>query len=910
MHWEETLLDRLASGRITGLQDASTIGDTIRRCAELQPEHPAFISTGFEPFTYSALWDQVTLLGSSLRRAGFGRDARIAIVLPSGPEAALAIIAVASVAVAVPLDPNFVYTEFERRLPLDRPDALLVRRGDTSAARVVAEQRGLIVIEAESVSEGRLGLRFDVPEIGSAAPALNPEPDATAIIVQTSGTTVADPKLAPRTHRSVLAMADRMRTWFDLTVEDRCLCAIPVFYGHAITVTLLVPLLTGGSIAFPANPRDVDLAEWFGALAPTWYSAGPTLQLSILERARGLPNRRDLHKLRFAMSGGATFAETSRQALETTLGVPVVEHYACTEAGVVATNRPPPAAFKAGTCGIPWPGTLKIVGPDGRELPPGETGDILVGGSTLTAGYVNAPALNRAVFAEGWFHTGDIGSLDAEGFLTIHGRVKEIINRGGEKVGPVEVESALTRHPEVAEAAAFPVLHPRLGEDVAAAVVLKRGAKATPTQLREFLRTQLAAFKVPRRILVLNQLPKGSNGKVQRGRLSAVAAATSETKLPEMASAPSTSDQNEKLELRELWERVINSGPLSIDDDFFEKGGDSLLALEMVLEFERLTGRKIPISAFVETSTIRQLAQKLSETDSLQENPLIEINSNGSSTPLVFFHGDIVGGGHYTKRLARLLGPDQPLIVIAPPGIGGERAPRSIEAMAEDRLALIMASQPQGPYRLAGFCIGGLVALETARLLVAAGEKVEMVAMIDPPSVNARRSAKTILSILACTRPVFGPVVERAMVWAWYRLERLDSLSNMSLSQRWAWVKNKARVLVVAGYDRALTVLRADRPCVMDQATEPTTIPDNIILVGNAIELAISHYFPAPLPVRIIYFSAKFYGKAWLQITSDLELIKMTSGDHELIITDPIELVYHLRARLQRNGGADQKLSS
>jgi thioesterase domain-containing protein len=332
----------------------------------------------------------------------------------------------------------------------------------------------------------------------------------------------------------------------------------------------------------------------------------------------------------------------------------------------------------------------------------------------------------------------------------------------------------------------------------------------------------------------------------------------------------------------------------------------------MLIELEGLTGRTIPSSILLEASTIRQLALRLSEEDGLQTKPLTKLNANGRHTPLFFFHGDYIGGGAYVRKLASLLGSDQPLFVIAPHSVDTPIS-RSIEAMAADRLPLIRSAQPQGPYRLAGYCTAGLVAFEVARLLAAAGEKVEMVAMIDSPTINARQSIQTLLSIFARARPITGTVVQRAMARTWRKLKRLENLSNLPLSKQWAWAKDKARALVVAARNRALTTLRAGGRNSMDQATEPIrqTIfgritRANTALVENALRLANSNYFPAPLAVRVVYFSPSYNGnyfpnngKTWLRISSDLEVINLPS-DHDSMITDPTDLAHHLRTQLQR----------
>jgi oxalate---CoA ligase len=502
------------------LSEQRSIGEVIRRQAELRPEQPALVCSRSMPLSYRELQNQIDGITRLLRSAGFNRNAQIAIELPNGPEAALAIVAIGCAAVAIPLDLKLAHAEVEQRLAFLRPSAVLVLKGSNSAARKVAERQSLPIIDA-MINPGRLDLQLSVPQVGAATPNDEPDPDAPAFILQTSGTT-AEPKLIPRSHRSMITHSERLQVWFELTPKDCCLCAVPVYYGHGLLVAVLAPLLTGGSIAFPEDASKLDLDEWFESLQPTWYTGGPTLHLSILEKAKSRPDARTMHNLRFIVTGGAPLPEVVHEGLGKILGAPVLEHYGCTEAGIIATNRPPPAPFKAGTCGIPWADSLMIVDEDGRRLSPGEQGEVFVRGPTVLSAYIRAPSLNQGAFVDGWFRTGDLGSMDEEGFFTHHGRVKELINRGGEKIGPAEIDTALMRHPGVAEAAAYPVPHPRLGEDVAAAVVLHQGATVTSLELRRFLETQLAAFKVPRRILVLDQLPKGATGKVDRQRLSEI----------------------------------------------------------------------------------------------------------------------------------------------------------------------------------------------------------------------------------------------------------------------------------------------------------------------------------------------------------------------------------------------------
>jgi oxalate---CoA ligase len=729
--------DRLpaASGREDAPGAQRTIGEAIRAHAKARPGQPAVVASRFAPLSYAELQQQIDEIGVCLRQAGFDRHSRIAVGIANSAEATLAIVAVAAAAAAVPLDPKLTFAEVERCLRILCPNAVLVPRGADSTARKVAEHLRLPIIEASVAHNGRLGLRLTVPTVGAAAPSDDPDPGAPAFILHTSGTT-ADPNLVPFSHRNMLAAAERVKFWFRLTPQDRCLSVSPLYYSHGITTTAMTPLLTGGSIAIPVNMSIVDLSEWFGTLQPTWYSAGPTLHLSVLEKAKARSDARAMHALRFISSAGAALPVDVHDGLRTTLGVPVLEHYGSSETAHISANMLPPGPSKPGTCGRPWPDTVIIVDVDARRLPPGQEGEILVGGPTVMSGYLNVPELNRSAFVDGWYRTGDIGSLDAEGFLSLRGRMRELINRGSEKIAPVEIDHALMRHPEVLEAAAYAVRHPRLGEDVAAAVVLRPGASVTPEELREFLGAQLAPFKIPRRISNVDHLPKGITGKVQRKRLTAGSDASSE-------QSPATGWQ---AELLQLWKKVLNTEDISVDDDFFERGGDSLLAMDLHMEVERITGQELSGSILWEASTVRQLAKRLARTAGAQPKPT-EAAAGGGRSPLVFFHDGHAAGDALLANLQRGLG-SEPILAIACHGSNGKAMARSIEDMAAAKLPAILRAQPRGPYRLGGYRAGALVALEAARLLAAAGREVAVVALVDPPTITAHRPAQFLLSLL------------------------------------------------------------------------------------------------------------------------------------------------------------------
>ena len=266
----------------------STVGQAIRYRAESQPDHAAIVSTGFAPLSYRELQGLIDEVRVTLRAAGFGPRARIAIAIPNGPQAALAIVAVACSAISIPLNPRQTRREVELCLATLRPDAVLLFKGDDCAARQAAEEIGIKIIEAAQSTERALG--FSIGELETSIAATpggpdEPDADAPAFILQTSGTT-SEPKLIPFSHSNMLAAAARLQSWFNLTPQDRCLGVSPVFYSHGLKVTVFTPLLTGGTIAIPADISKFDYTEWFGLLRPTWYSAGPTLHRLVFDQTQ------------------------------------------------------------------------------------------------------------------------------------------------------------------------------------------------------------------------------------------------------------------------------------------------------------------------------------------------------------------------------------------------------------------------------------------------------------------------------------------------------------------------------------------------------------------------------------------------------------------------------------------------
>jgi acyl-CoA synthetase (AMP-forming)/AMP-acid ligase II len=478
----------------------------------------AIAAPGQKPLSHAGLRDQAGRTIAALNAQGVGRGDRVAIVLPNGPEMAAAFIGVAAGAVACPLNPAYRAEEFEFYLADLKAKALIVDTGSDSPAIAVAEKLGVALIELTPTAEFGAG-SFTLSGgggFGSAAKSGWAEADDIALILHTSGTT-SRPKIVPLSQRNVCVSAGNVAASVRFTAEDRGLNIMPLFHIHGLIAGLLAPFSTGGSVFCTPGFNALRFFAWMSEARPTWYTAVPTMHQAILTRAAQNKAVIEANPLRFVRSSSSSLPPQVITELEATFHCPVVEAYGMTEAAhQMASNPLPPATRKPGTVGLAAGPEMAIMDEAGNLLPPDTTGEIVIRGPNVTAGYENNPKANGEAFTNGWFRTGDQGVMDAERYISITGRLKEIINRGGEKVSPREVDEILMDHPAVLQVVTFAMPHDKLGEEVAAAVVLRDGQKASEKELRDFCGTRLTSFKVPRRIVFLPEIPKGATGKLQR----------------------------------------------------------------------------------------------------------------------------------------------------------------------------------------------------------------------------------------------------------------------------------------------------------------------------------------------------------------------------------------------------------
>jgi acyl-CoA synthetase (AMP-forming)/AMP-acid ligase II len=473
---------------------------------------------GGTPLTYQALRTLVADVRQALETRGIGPGDRVAIVLDNGPEMAAAFLSVGSAATAAPLNPGYRSDEFEFYLTDLRAKLLIVARGKDSPSVEVATRLGVPIARLVPHPErgaGTFTLEFatDAAPSGTRPPVT---PDDIALVLHTSGTT-SRPKIVPLAHRNVCASARNIAASLALTSEDRNLVIMPLFHIHGLMAALLAPLSVGGEVYCSTGFNALKFFGWMDEVKPTWYTGVPTMHQAILLRAPGNAEVIRNHRLRFIRSSSSSMPVTVIEQLESLYGIPVIEAYGMTEAAhQMASNALPPRPRKPGTVGPAAGPEIRVVDTTGATVPPGAPGEIVIRGPNVMTAYENNPTANADAFYGDWFRTGDQGTMDAHGYVTITGRLKEIINRGGEKISPREVDEIMMAHPAVHQWVTFGMPHAMLGEEVAAAVVLKQGAQASDAELRDFAKVKLADFKVPKKILILQEIPVGATGKLQR----------------------------------------------------------------------------------------------------------------------------------------------------------------------------------------------------------------------------------------------------------------------------------------------------------------------------------------------------------------------------------------------------------
>jgi acyl-CoA synthetase (AMP-forming)/AMP-acid ligase II len=482
-------------------------------------DQPAIGAPDQLDLTFKSLRLFITHTVAQLNNFGIGRNDRVAIVLDNGPEMALAFMSIASGATSAPLNAGYRADEFEFYLEDLKAKAIVVKTGSESPAIAVAQKLGVAIIDLHPTPECGAGTfilslrnkkKMTLKEGGWA------RADDVALILHTSGTT-SKPKIVPLSQSNVCASAGNIGNTLAFTAKDRGLNIMPLFHIHGLIAGILAPLSAGAYVSCTSGFNALKFFSWMDQIKPTWYTAVPTMHQTILTRANNNQAIIQNNPLRFIRSSSSSMPMKVIEELEACFKAPLIESYGMTEAShQMCSNLLPPAQRKPGTVGVAAGPRVDIMDENGKLLEVGEVGEIVIQGANVTKGYENNPKANAENFTKGWFRTGDQGTIDADGYVTITGRLKEIINRGGEKISPREVDEILMEHPAVLQVVTFAIPHEKLGEEVGAVVVLREGQSAEEKDIRSFAAEKLADFKVPKKIIFMDEIPKGATGKLQR----------------------------------------------------------------------------------------------------------------------------------------------------------------------------------------------------------------------------------------------------------------------------------------------------------------------------------------------------------------------------------------------------------
>ena len=731
----------------------SSIAALIFDQSEKQPEALAVIGNEGISFSYKELRDMLVCWHCSLQAHGLGHSSRVAVVMPQGVALGVVFLATAASATFVPLNPQYTKVEFVHYLGRMKVAALLTITDAFPHAVAAAMEMRIPVLNIQNTGN-RLALEnsdISSKQIKETSVVKFQSSQDIALLLHTSGST-ANPKLVALTQAQILCSARSIVRSLDLNSKDRSLNSMPLFHVGALVDLILAPLVAGGSTIITTDSSAASFVDALINYQPTWYQGVPTMLQNIVNKNFSY----ETSSLRFIRAVSAPLAEKLLHDVEAAFGVPVIEMYGMTEtAGLICSNPLPPASRKTGSVGLPVDHDILVLDDTGNSVAPFISGEILVRGKSVIEAYEEDHEFNRKQFSSGWFHTGDIGYRDHDGFLFITGRLKELINRGGEKISPAEIDRCLSLHEAVVEAGAFSVSHQTLGEDVCAAVVLTAKDAANEKELLRFLKGQLADFKIPRQIYFLEALPKNPSGKLLRSKIAECCFKPDADNNQDDFTAP---DSELAVLLAGMWQKALKVDRVGLNDNFFELGGDSLKATTFLVELQEKLGSDVVIPSLYESPTIEEI-----EKDILMNtgrSPAELVASIAGISPEIYldvyraisagfgkrrspesliFGRNTMGGkppiffstGMDKQLLARFFGKDQPIYYMRSLLNLSSRSTENTLELAHYYAREIQEIQPEGPLIIGGFCEGGKIAFEVARELLASNRDVPLLFMIE-----------------------------------------------------------------------------------------------------------------------------------------------------------------------------------
>lgn len=686
----------------------------IEKFATETPKKTAILPFNQTPISYLHLRNLIWGNMRQLMKAGVDSQTRIGCISADPLEMALWIYSVSALCIAVPMDHDLSRKQYESLFELFKLDYVILGEGLDPCIISSAMQAGIQVLHVDMNPVDSISHR----------PRYDHE---IALLLTTSGTT-STPKIVPLTHRNFFVAAEERFARYKLTEKDCVL--ISTRLTRATSIHLLFSAnLSGGSAVLMNGFNHLDFFNIYEKHPISWFTAFPAILESIAEYANDKHLSFPESKIRFISSIGSPLPESLKKSLENLFSTRIIRNYGMTETATIASTFGVDTAGKDNSVGIFLGNSIKI-----------HEGEILVKGENVFQGYLDNPEANREAFIDGWFRTGDLGRIDEDGFIYIDGRIKEMINRGGEKVSPYEVEACLEKHPLVKQAVVFPKIDNQKNEEVAAAVVLEDHSEIDMPALRNFLGAYISAYKIPTVCYAADHIPLGENGKFQRNKLSAHFSGFKPL-------ADSTVERAEKLTateevVKKYYEKTLKKEPMGIRQNFFDAGGDSLLASVLHSELMDAFETDIPVHALFDYPEIGKLAAFIDSMERRKGNLkfVVPLRKSGFKKPLFFIHsldGDALG--YYS--IATLLDPERPMYGIQFKYDDCWTAPLDFSQIASKYIEEIKLVQAGGPYHLAGICLGGQIAYEIARQLTDKHEEVGFLAMFDVILVSEKDAA-------------------------------------------------------------------------------------------------------------------------------------------------------------------------
>lgn len=712
------------------------ISERIREYSALFPDKTAIIKISGEKASYSDFIRIYDSIRSFFESIGILNYNRVALLADESMGYALLGLAVMENAVYAPMDIEMNPDKMRKTLELLKID-YIITNNESGTHINIAQSLGLgvIVYDLKHINN-EIHLEMNQIHKRKVTNGNKTSPETDICLLATTSGTTSTPKVVPSPYKSKLNSIISFLNYFGENQNAFTISLAPKHVSNFIG-NINTTMMAGGTIMVLDKFKHNELIEILGKYPITWFTASPAVLSSLSEYITNNGLEINAKQLKFIRASGAPLPLQTKQVLESIFKTEVIQTYGMTEVGNISSTYNNPKGFKEGSVGVSTGIEVKIL-----------DDEILVKGPSVFAGYENPDETNDKYFIDGWFKTGDMGYIDEDGYIFITGRIKEMINRGGEKVSPYEVEKYILESSKVLQAVVFPYPSEIGSEDVAAAVKMKEQESLSLIELREFLNNKLSSYKMPSTLYIVKDIPISENNKVQRKKLFKLLEVDNQDlviKKDDFKSGTLNIEENELSEtegkLYQMWKKVLKAKNFGPRDDFFKLGGDSLASVSVLSEIEDTFNIRMPINTFFECRTIRALGSFVDSSVSKVENLkfLMPIKLSGSKTPLICLHtGD--GQAVTYHNIGRFLEDDRPVYGFKFRMKKGDWShPLSFDALSQAYADEIEVLCPEGPYYVLGGCYGGILALKVAIMLKERGKDVAAVVMLDSPVTGLAR---------------------------------------------------------------------------------------------------------------------------------------------------------------------------